>query len=156
LVPGTDARRDDLLEQIRTLPIEDRDYIEAALLREAYESGGRTESAEELEEIKLRAVEAVAQTELEEAAAIQRCGCRRIASPYGGWIRAPIALHHERGASTARRDAHPADPRTDFGTSRSRSVVWIAVAVIAIAAMDVLASVGTEICARVRSRLSRA
>ena len=41
---GTAARRDDLLEQIRTLPIEDRDYIEAALLREAYEAGGRTES----------------------------------------------------------------------------------------------------------------
>ncbi len=44
---GAAARRDDLLEQIRTLPIEDRDYIEAALLREAYESGGRTESTEE-------------------------------------------------------------------------------------------------------------
>ena len=41
---GTAARRDDLLEQIRTLPIEDRDDIEAALLREAYEAGGRTES----------------------------------------------------------------------------------------------------------------
>ncbi len=56
---GTAARRDDLLEQIRTLPIEDRDYIEAALLREAYESGGRTESPEELEEIKRRAVDAL-------------------------------------------------------------------------------------------------
>jgi hypothetical protein len=56
---GTATRRDDLLEQIRTLPIEDRDYIEAALLREAYESGGRTESPEELEEIKRRAVAAL-------------------------------------------------------------------------------------------------
>jgi len=56
---GTAARRDDLLEQIRTLPIEDRDYIEAALLREAYESGGRTESSEELEEINRRAAEAL-------------------------------------------------------------------------------------------------
>jgi hypothetical protein len=53
------AARDDLLEQIRTLPIEDRDYIEAALLREAYESGGRSESAEELEEIKRRASDAL-------------------------------------------------------------------------------------------------
>jgi hypothetical protein len=56
---GTAARRDDLLEQIRTLPIEDRDYIEAALLREAYESGGRTESSEELDEIKRRAADAL-------------------------------------------------------------------------------------------------
>lgn len=52
---GTPARRDDLLEQIRALPIEDRDYIEAALLREAYESGRRTESVEEIEEMKQRA-----------------------------------------------------------------------------------------------------
>lgn len=56
---GTAARRDDLLEQIRELPIEDRDYIEAALLREAYESGRRTESPEEVEEIKRRAVDAL-------------------------------------------------------------------------------------------------
>lgn len=56
---GTAARRDDLLEQIRGLPIEDRDYIEAALMREAYESGRRTESPEELAEIKQRAVDAL-------------------------------------------------------------------------------------------------
>ena len=58
-VMETAARRDDLLEQIRALPIEDRDYIEAALMREAYEQGRRTESAEELEEIKQRAVDAL-------------------------------------------------------------------------------------------------
>lgn len=56
---GTPARRDDLLDQIRALPVEDRDYIEAALMREAYEHGRRTESPEELEEIKQRAVDAL-------------------------------------------------------------------------------------------------
>lgn len=56
---GTPARRDDLLEQIRGLPIEDRDYIEAALMREAYEQGRRTESPEELAEIKQRAAAAL-------------------------------------------------------------------------------------------------
>lgn len=56
---GTAARRDDLLEEIRALPIEDRDYIEAALMREAYDSGRRTESPQELEEIKQRAVDAL-------------------------------------------------------------------------------------------------
>jgi hypothetical protein len=57
---ATPARRDDLLEQIRALPIEDRDYIEAALMRQAYEQGRRTESLEELEEIKGRAADALA------------------------------------------------------------------------------------------------
>lgn len=56
---GTAARRDDLLEQIRALPLEDRDYIEAALMREAYESGRRTETSEELDEIKQRAADAL-------------------------------------------------------------------------------------------------
>jgi hypothetical protein len=56
---GTPARRDDLLEQIRALPIEDRDYIESALMREAYESGRRSESPEELAEIKQRAADAL-------------------------------------------------------------------------------------------------
>ena len=56
---GIAARRDDLLEQIRALPLEDRDYIETALIREAYEQGRRTESPGELAEIKQRAVEAL-------------------------------------------------------------------------------------------------
>lgn len=56
---GTAARRDDLLEQIRALPLEDRDYIEAALMREAYEQGRRTESPDELAEITQRAVDAL-------------------------------------------------------------------------------------------------
>ena len=53
------ARRDDLLEQIRSLPIEDRDYIEAELMREAYEQGRRVESAAELAEITRRAADAL-------------------------------------------------------------------------------------------------
>jgi hypothetical protein len=56
---GTPARRDDLLEQIRALPIEDRDYIMATLMREAYEQGRRTEFPDELTEIKQRAVDAL-------------------------------------------------------------------------------------------------
>ena len=56
---ATAARRDDLLEQIRALPIDDRDYIEAALMREAYESGRWTESPDELAVIKQRAVDAL-------------------------------------------------------------------------------------------------
>ena len=56
---GTAARRDDLLQQIRALPIDDRDYIEAALMREAYESGRLTESPDELAVIKQRAVDAL-------------------------------------------------------------------------------------------------
>jgi hypothetical protein len=56
---GTPARRDDLLEQIRALSIEDRDYIEAALMREAYEQGRRSESPDENEELRQRAVDAL-------------------------------------------------------------------------------------------------
>jgi hypothetical protein len=46
---GTPARRDDLLEQLRALPVEDRDYVEAAL----------TDSADELAEITERAADAL-------------------------------------------------------------------------------------------------
>jgi hypothetical protein len=56
---GSAAQRDGLLEQIRALPLEDRDYIEAALMREAYEQGRRTESSEELAEIRQRAADAL-------------------------------------------------------------------------------------------------
>lgn len=56
---GTAAQRDELLEQIRALSLEDRDYIEAALMREAYEQGRRTESDEELGEIRKRALDAL-------------------------------------------------------------------------------------------------
>ena len=56
---GTPAQRGDLLEQIRALPIENRDYIETALMREAYEQGRRTESPDELAEIEQRAADAL-------------------------------------------------------------------------------------------------
>lgn len=56
---GTPARRDDILRQIRALSVEDRDFIEAALMREAYEQGRRSESQDELAEI-VRATDAVA------------------------------------------------------------------------------------------------
>lgn len=56
---GTAARRDDLLQEIRALPIEDREYIEAALLQEGYEQGRRTDSPDELAAIEQRAVEAL-------------------------------------------------------------------------------------------------
>ncbi len=56
---GTPARRDDLLEQIRALPVEDREFIEAALMREAYEQGRRSESPDELAEIAQRATDAL-------------------------------------------------------------------------------------------------
>jgi hypothetical protein len=57
----TSARRDELLEQIRALPLEDRDYIEAALMREAYEQGRRTDTPEELAEIVQRANNALSE-----------------------------------------------------------------------------------------------
>lgn len=56
---STPAQRDDLLEQIRALPLEDREYIEAALVREAYEARRRTESPEEIQEIEQRALRAL-------------------------------------------------------------------------------------------------
>jgi hypothetical protein len=56
---GTAVRRNDLLEQIRSLPVEDRDYIETTLMREAYEQGRRAESPEELAEIVQRANDAL-------------------------------------------------------------------------------------------------
>lgn len=56
---GTGAQRDELLEQIRALRLEDREYIEAALMREAYEQGRHTESAEELGEIRKRGLDAL-------------------------------------------------------------------------------------------------
>ena len=57
----TSAHRDELLEQIRALPLEDRDYIEAALVREACEQGRRTDTPEELAEIVQRASNALSE-----------------------------------------------------------------------------------------------
>ena len=58
---ATSAHRDELLEQIRALPLEDRDYIEAALVREAYDQGRRTDTPEELAEIVQRANNALSE-----------------------------------------------------------------------------------------------
>lgn len=43
---ATAEHRDELLEQTRALPVEDRDYIEAALVRDAHEQGRRTDTPE--------------------------------------------------------------------------------------------------------------
>jgi hypothetical protein len=53
--------RDELLDQILALPIEDRDYIEAALAREAYEQGRRTDTNEEVAELVPRASDALSE-----------------------------------------------------------------------------------------------
>lgn len=58
---ATAAHRDELLEQIRALPLEDRDYIEAALVSEAYEQGRRTDTPDELAEIVQRANNALSE-----------------------------------------------------------------------------------------------
>ena len=66
---ATPKHRDDILEQLRAMPLEDRDYIEAALMREAHEQGRRTESPDELAEIVQRATDALANPEREESVA---------------------------------------------------------------------------------------
>ena len=58
---GTRAYRDELLDQILALPIEDRDYIEAALVREAYEKGRRIDTPEEIAEVVQRASDALSE-----------------------------------------------------------------------------------------------
>ncbi len=58
---GTPARRDELLDQILARSLEDCDYIEAALVREAYEHGRRTDTPEEIAEIAQRASEALSE-----------------------------------------------------------------------------------------------
>ena len=57
------AHRDELLAQIRNLPIEDREFIEAALLRESYEQRHRTDSEPEGAEVTQRAADALAHPE---------------------------------------------------------------------------------------------
>ena len=53
------ASRDEILEQIRSLPLEDREYIEAELMREAYETARRVESATDVAELVRRANDAL-------------------------------------------------------------------------------------------------
>jgi hypothetical protein len=54
---GKPATRDELLDQIRRLPLEDRDYIAAELLRDAYEAGRRVEDPALIAELVHRADE---------------------------------------------------------------------------------------------------
>lgn len=57
---GTPAIRDELLEQIRGLGFEDREYIEAALLRDGFEDGRRQEPPALVAELERRAIDALA------------------------------------------------------------------------------------------------
>lgn len=54
------ATREQLLEQILQLPLEDREYIESELMRGAYEAGARAEPPAVMEEIRRRAKQALA------------------------------------------------------------------------------------------------
>lgn len=54
------ATPEEVLAQIRRMSIEDREYVEAELMRDAYESGRTTEPSAVMEEIVRRANEALA------------------------------------------------------------------------------------------------
>jgi hypothetical protein len=54
------ATPDEVLAQIRRMSVEDRDYVEAELMRDAYESGRIAEPAAVMDEIVRRANEALA------------------------------------------------------------------------------------------------
>jgi Complex 1 protein (LYR family) len=56
---GNPATRDEILDQIRRMPLEDRDYIEAELLRDGYEAGRRVEDPAQIAELVRRAGEAL-------------------------------------------------------------------------------------------------
>jgi hypothetical protein len=56
---GKPANRDEILDQIRRMPLEDRDYIEAELLRDGYEAGRRVEDPARVAEFVHRASEAL-------------------------------------------------------------------------------------------------
>jgi hypothetical protein len=51
------ATRDEILDQIRRMSLEDRDYIEAELLRDGYEASRRAEDPELTAELVRRANE---------------------------------------------------------------------------------------------------
>ena len=56
---GKPATRDEILDQIRRMPLEDRDYIEAELLRDGYEAGRRVEDPARIDELVRRVDEAL-------------------------------------------------------------------------------------------------
>jgi hypothetical protein len=57
------ATPDEVLQQIRAMPLEDREYVEAELMREGYETRRRTEAPELIAELKRRADDALAHPE---------------------------------------------------------------------------------------------
>jgi hypothetical protein len=57
---GKPSTRDEILEQIRRMSLEDRDYIEAELLRDGYEQGRRVDDPERTAELVRRANDALA------------------------------------------------------------------------------------------------
>jgi hypothetical protein len=59
---GKPATRDEILDQIRRMPLEDRDYIEAELLRDGYEAGRRVEDPAQTTELVRRADEALSRS----------------------------------------------------------------------------------------------
>jgi len=55
---GKRATRDAIMDQIRRMPLEDRDYIEAELLRDSYEAGRRSDDPEQTAALVRRANDA--------------------------------------------------------------------------------------------------
>ena len=60
---GKPATRDEILDQIRRMPLEDRDYIQAELLRDGYETGGPSEDPAQMAELVRRADEALTRSD---------------------------------------------------------------------------------------------
>jgi hypothetical protein len=60
---GKSATVDGVLAQIRRMSVEDREYVEAELMRDAYESVRITEPAAVIEEIVRRTNDALARPE---------------------------------------------------------------------------------------------
>lgn len=54
------ATPDEVLQQIRAMALEDREYVEAELMRDGYESRRRADPPELIAEIKRRAEDALA------------------------------------------------------------------------------------------------
>jgi hypothetical protein len=121
------ARRDELLEQIRALPIEDRDYIEASLVREAYEQSRRTGSPDEIREIKHRALDALngrnPSSLREDSVARARAALDAIRTPLAEALstlrpRSPFIGYADSDADQARTSAR-ADEALPTGASRA-------------------------------------
>ncbi len=81
---GKPTTRDEILDHIRRMPLEDRDYIEAELLRDGYEAGRRVEDPARVAELVRRADEAIARSDSgfsrEEAVARARAAVEAVRS----------------------------------------------------------------------------